>query len=65
MEGNGLKQAGLSSNEVADLQTKYGRNELISEKKESFPAKVLHIVSEPMFVLLLVRDAIQMQNGFI
>lgn len=50
--------SGLSSTEAKKLQNKYGKNELIPEKKENFIIKVLHIISEPMFLLLLVAAII-------
>ena len=44
---------GLSSQEAARRLEQFGRNELTPEKKESFLSKVLHIIAEPMFLLLL------------
>jgi len=44
---------GLTSAEAKALQLRYGKNELTSQKKESFVKKALHIVSEPMFLLLI------------
>lgn len=52
------EMAGLSSAEAKTLQERYGRNELISRKKESFLKKVFHIVCEPMFLLLIVAAVI-------
>ncbi|MDD2481835.1 MAG: cation-translocating P-type ATPase [Lutispora sp.] len=49
---------GLTSAEAGKLQEKYGKNELASQKKENFFIKVLHIISEPMFLLLLVAAII-------
>ncbi len=49
---------GLSSAEVKKLQDKYGRNELIPQKNVSFMNKVLHIICEPMFLLLIVAAVI-------
>lgn len=49
---------GLTSEQVRILQDKYGKNELTSEKKETFLHKVIHIISEPMFLLLLVAAVI-------
>ena len=49
---------GLTSEEAHRRQQQYGKNELISEKKENFFIKVLHIISEPMFMLLLVAAVI-------
>lgn len=50
--------AGLTTAEAKRLQDRYGKNELIAQKKESFIRKVLHIVCEPMFLLLLVAAVI-------
>lgn len=55
--------AGLSTAEVQELQKKYGKNELTSQKKQSFFHKVLHIISEPMFLLLLVAAIIYFVLG--
>jgi len=50
--------AGLSSAEAKKLQDRYGKNELTSQKKESFMKKVLQIIYEPMFLLLIVAAVI-------
>jgi Ca2+-transporting ATPase len=52
------EQQGLTSSQAKRLQTQYGKNELVSEKKESFARKILHVIGEPMFLLLLVTAAI-------
>jgi Ca2+-transporting ATPase len=49
---------GLTSSQAKRLQTQYGKNELVSEKKESFARKIFHVICEPMFLLLLVTAAI-------
>ncbi|GLC31202.1 cation-translocating P-type ATPase [Clostridium omnivorum] len=49
---------GLTSQEVKKLQEKFGKNELVAEKKESFLHKVLHVITEPMFLLLIVAATI-------
>jgi len=49
---------GLTSMEARKRQEEYGKNELTAEDKESFFSKVLHIVSEPMFLLLIVAAII-------
>lgn len=46
--------AGLTSAEAKKRQEIYGKNELISQKKESFIKKAFHIICEPMFLLLMV-----------
>ncbi|MDD3164420.1 MAG: cation-translocating P-type ATPase [Oscillospiraceae bacterium] len=50
--------AGLTAAEAKRLQAQYGKNELTAQKKESFPRKVLHILCEPMFLLLIVAAII-------
>ena len=49
---------GLTTQEALTLQTQYGKNELTSEKKESFVKKVLHIITAPMFMLLIIAATI-------
>ncbi len=50
--------AGLTSAEAKRLQQQYGKNELTPQKKESFFRKGLHIVCEPMFLLLIAAAII-------
>jgi len=50
--------AGLSSAAAKRLQQQYGRNELTPPEKESFFHKVLHIICEPMFLLLIAAAGI-------
>ncbi len=50
--------AGLTSDEARKLQEQYGKNELCKQKKEGFIKKVLHIICEPMFLLLIVAAII-------
>ena len=49
---------GLTSAEAEELQKQYGKNELTPQKKESFLEKALHIICEPMFLLLIVAAII-------
>ena len=49
---------GLTSGQVKELQEKYGRNELIPQKKESFFRKIWEVLSEPMFLLLIAAAVI-------
>jgi Ca2+-transporting ATPase len=49
---------GLTSGEAKLRQQQYGKNELTSQKKESFFKKVLHIICEPMFLLLIIAAVI-------
>ena len=58
MTNSKLESGGLTTNEAKSLQTKFGKNELTSQKKENFGKKVLGIISEPMFLLLIVAAAI-------
>ena len=49
---------GLTTEEAKILQEQYGKNELVPEKKESFLHKIFHVITEPMFLLLLVAAVI-------
>lgn len=49
---------GLSSKEAKKLQDEYGKNELVQQKKHNFIRKVLHIICEPMFLLLIFAAVI-------
>lgn len=53
-----MNKVGLSSAEVNRLQQQYGKNELVSQKKQGFLKKALVIICEPMFLLLLVAAII-------
>jgi len=55
---NTPKPAGLTTAEAKRRQQQYGKNELTPQKKESFFKKVLHILCEPMFLLLIVAAVI-------
>lgn len=43
---------GLTTDEAKNLQEKYGKNELVPEKKGTFLSKIAGIFKEPMFLLL-------------
>lgn len=58
MTNNLSNMAGLSSAKAKELQQQYGKNELCTQKKESFIKKAFHIICEPMFSLLLVAAII-------
>lgn len=58
MTNAGGFEHGLTSTQVKALQAQYGKNELTPQKKDGYFHKVLHIVSEPMFLLLLVAAVI-------
>ncbi len=49
---------GLTNEEVKIAQEKHGKNLLISEKKENFLFKILDVLKEPMFLLLLFAASI-------
>lgn len=49
---------GLTTSKAKQLQAQFGKNELTSEKKENFLHKILHVISEPMFILLIVAAII-------
>jgi Ca2+-transporting ATPase len=49
---------GLTAEQARKLQEEFGRNELTPQKKQSFLRKVLHTISEPMFLLLLIAATI-------
>ena len=54
---------GLTTQQAQELQNRFGKNEITPQKRASFFRKVLNIVSEPMFVLLLVAAAIYFALG--
>jgi Ca2+-transporting ATPase len=61
---------GLSSVEAQKRQEKFGKNELIPKRKNQFVVKILHILREPMFLLLIVAATIyfilgEPRDGFI
>lgn len=61
---------GLTNEEVKNLQEKYGKNEIAPEKNDKFLIKIFHIISEPMFLLLIIAATIyfflgEPRDGFI
>lgn len=58
IESKTLGLTGLSSEEASKLQQQYGKNELVSVKKDGLFHKILHILVEPMFMLLIVAALI-------
>lgn len=54
---------GLTSDEVKKAQEMFGKNELISKKKESLFRKIIEVLAEPMFLLLLVTSVIYFLLG--
>ncbi len=55
---NLLPLQGLTSEQAQKLQEQFGKNELTYEKKQSFFSKVIHIICQPMFLLLIVAAVI-------
>lgn len=53
-----MQEKGLNDEEVLELRKKHGKNELETEKKESIFVKVYHVITEPMFLLLLIAATI-------
>ena len=58
-----LPMNGLTSEQAEALGKRYGRNELTPQKKPSFMRKALHVVAEPMFLLLLAAAVIYFVLG--
>lgn len=54
---------GLTTDEAKQLQKQFGKNELTPQKKERFFQKTLHMICEPMFLLLLVAATIYFLLG--
>jgi P-type Ca2+ transporter type 2C len=57
------KAHGLTTTQAVELQKTYGKNELAPKKKESFLHKVLEVLSEPMFLLLIIAAVIYFVLG--
>jgi len=49
---------GITTEQAKQLQAQYGKNELAPQKKEGFLRKVLRILAEPMFLLLMAAAVI-------
>jgi len=62
-EQNKLPQQGLTSVQAKKLQEQFGKNELTAVKKQSFFSKVIHIICEPMFLLLIIAAVIYFVLG--
>ena len=58
MTNSKTPSGGLTTDEAKAIQLKHGKNELTSQKKESFIKKALHIICEPMFLLLIIAAII-------
>lgn len=63
MENNFCNNKGLTSEEAKLLQEKFGKNELVQTNKQSFFSKILSVLSEPMFLLLIVAAVIYFVLG--
>lgn len=57
------QRTGLTTAEARQRQQQYGKNELTPQKKENFLKKILHVLREPMFLLLLLAAAIYFVLG--
>jgi P-type Ca2+ transporter type 2C len=53
-----MLEKGLTDEEVINLRKQYGTNEIMANKKDNFFIKILHIISEPMFLLLIIAATI-------
>lgn len=60
---NDFVMNGLTTQEAKKRQGEYGKNELVIEKKENFFMKAIHIMSEPMFLLLIAAAVIYFVLG--
>ena len=49
---------GLNLEQVKKRQEKYGKNELNIEKKKTFFSQVIHTITQPMFMLLIITAII-------
>lgn len=63
MTNTGIPGSGLTSEQARKLQIEHGRNELTPQKKTSLISKALHIIAEPMFLLLLAAAVIYFVLG--
>jgi len=57
-EQNFNKLKGLTTLEATKLQEQFGKNELVPEKKENILHKIFQVISEPMFLLLIIAAAV-------
>ena len=54
---------GLQESEVAPLREQYGRNIFINDNSRNFPRLLLNMVSEPMFLMLLLACSLYFLLG--
>lgn len=52
------KYTGLNDEEVIKSREKYGTNEIEKKEKENLFQKIIHVFSEPMFLLLIITASI-------
>ena len=57
------QQSGLTSVQALELQRQYGKNELVKAIKTNIFHKIIHVICEPMFVLLIVAAIIYFVLG--
>lgn len=62
-EQNKNQLKGLTKDEVRVLQEKFGKNRLVPEKKENFFLKIIQVLKEPMFLLLIAAAIIYFLLG--
>lgn len=53
-----LINSGLTNEQIKRLQKQYGKNELATQKRQNFLRKLLHVICEPMFLLLIAAAMI-------
>lgn len=58
-----MLEKGLTEEQVIELRKKYGLNEIVGVKKKSFIYKIIHIICEPMFLLLIIASSIYFLLG--
>lgn len=63
MQSTNQTYAGLTAREALARQAEFGKNELHQEKRQSFFRKAIHIILEPMFLLLLAAACIYFLLG--
>lgn len=54
---------GLTSAQAAELQKRYGKNELTNAKRESLIMRILHTLKEPTILLLLITTILYLILG--
>ena len=55
---NSRSGSGLTTVQAKELQRQFGRNEITPEKKKSLLRKIVEVLSEPMFLLLIAAATI-------